>query len=276
MIHEEYKKINKYDNDYAMLKLKSSSSIKPIQLASPYTSPFLTEAKALGWGDIIPSAVSGSDLFNKKEVSVKKLREVDLPIVSHSVCLRSMVRFFDGDLLTDNMICAGNGLGNKDACRGDSGGPLIAFSPFSKTWIHAGVTSFGYGCALPDTYGVYAKTQKITAWLSDLMCSKEEFPDTPSSVTFDIHNDNSVTFTWDSVDGATGYHLNYWYWMDDEQKTSPKKSIDLNSNTFTTSGPVDTGTYSISITSYKNNCLGEETKEKPLHVSTAKNQGNGA
>ncbi|SMG66662.1 protein containing Peptidase S1 and S6, chymotrypsin/Hap domain [methanotrophic bacterial endosymbiont of Bathymodiolus sp.] len=246
-----------------MLKLKSSSSIKPIQLASPYTSPSLTEAKALGWGNIIPSAVSDSDLFNKKKVSVKKLREVDLPIVSHSTCLLSII---GSHILIDSMVCAGNGLGNKDACQGDSGGPLIAFSPFSKTWIHAGVTSFGNGCALPDTYGVYAKTQKITAWLSDLMCSKEEVPDPSSSVTFDIHNDNSVTFTWDSVDGATGYHLNYWYWMHDEQKISPKKSIDLNSNTFTTSGPVDPGSYSISITSYKNNCLGEETKAKPLRI----------
>jgi hypothetical protein len=57
------------------------------------------------------------------------------------------------------------------------------------------------------------------------MCSNEEVPDIPSSLEFDIHDDNSVTATWESVSGATGYHLNYRSPYDPTYY-----SIDLNSN----------------------------------------------
>ena len=74
---------------------------------------------------------------------------------------------------------------------------------------------------------------------------------------FDIHDDNSVTATWESVSGATGYHLNYRSPYDPTYY-----SIDLNSNTFT-SGPIDSGAeFYVTITSLKNNCLSKETKEK--------------
>jgi hypothetical protein len=55
-----------------------------------------------------------------------------------------------------------------------------------------------------------------TRWVSDLMCSNEEVPDIPSSLKFDINDNDSVTVTWESVSGANGVsecffclHLNY-------------------------------------------------------------------
>jgi hypothetical protein len=72
------------DNDYAMLKLTSSSSIKPIQLVSPYALPEWTErdAKALGWGNVIPTTKYDSDPDNEDSLYPKKLREVDLTIIT--------------------------------------------------------------------------------------------------------------------------------------------------------------------------------------------------
>ena len=249
------------DNDYAMLKLTSSSSIKPIQLVSPYALPEWTErdAKALGWGNVIPTTKYDSDPDNEDSLYPKKLREVDLTIIRDSLCSKSerMSNLYGKDWITDNMICTGDGLGTKDTCDGDSGGPLIVFDSSTNAWLQAGVTSFGDGCAETGTYGVSARIPEITRWVSELMCSNEEVPDIPSSLEFDIHDDNSVTVTWESVSDATGYHLNY-RWPD-----SPTyNSIDLNSNTFT-SGPIDSGAeFYVTITSLKNNCLSKETKEK--------------
>ena len=127
------------------MKLTSSSSIKPIQLVSPYALPESTEvdAKALGWGNVIPTTKYDSDPDNEDSLYPKKLREVDLPIIRDSLCSKSerMSNLYGKDWITDNMICTGDGLGTKDTCDGDSGGPLIVFDSSTNAWLQAGVTS---------------------------------------------------------------------------------------------------------------------------------------
>ena len=54
--------------------------------------------------------------------------------------------------LADVMICGGKL--NKDACGGDSGGPLIANIDGKFTLV--GVTSWGIGCGAANSPGVYA------------------------------------------------------------------------------------------------------------------------
>lgn len=50
------------------------------------------------------------------------------------------------------MVCAGEPLGGRDVCIGDSGGPLILTG--SSTIV--GTVSYGNPCALPDFPTVYA------------------------------------------------------------------------------------------------------------------------
>jgi trypsin len=246
VIHAEY---SRHDNDYAMLKIREvPSSIKPIQLAPPY----IVEDWNFGTAPVKDLSL---DLTVKSYRT--KLREVDQTIISNSLCSKNekMSARYGKDWITDNMICAGQGLGKKDTCDGVSGGPLIIRD---TTWMQLGVSSFGRGCA---PYGVYARTSKITRWVSDLMCSNEEAPDIPSSLKFVIHNNNTVTFTWDSVSGATGYHLNYRI-----KGESFKRSVNLKKNYFT-SDEIDSGkSFYVTINSYKDNCLSKETKEKHLIV----------
>ncbi|KAA0706669.1 Trypsin [Triplophysa tibetana] len=81
------------------------------------------------------------------------LRTVMLPIVSTSVC--NSTDSFNGNI-TENMICAGYSSGGKDACKGDSGGPLLC-----EGRIY-GVVSWGSGCGDPQYPGVYtAVSRKI-------------------------------------------------------------------------------------------------------------------
>ena len=63
------------------------------------------------------------------------------------------------------MLCAGEiENGGKDACQGDSGGPLICEEQNQKV-LH-GIVSYGAGCALPKSPGVYTRITKYFDWIA--------------------------------------------------------------------------------------------------------------
>ena len=72
---------------------------------------------------------------------------VELPVVDRGTCRRLW-----GGLVDNTMICAGETLGGKDVCIGDSGGPLIVVG----SDIIVGAVSFGNPCALADYPTVYS------------------------------------------------------------------------------------------------------------------------
>ncbi|XRB18237.1 trypsin [Pseudoscourfieldia marina] len=73
-------------------------------------------------------------------------------------------------------ICAGFVEGGADSCQGDSGGPLYyttaSISGKCESY-YIGTVSWGYGCARPETYGVYARA---SAYKSLIKSSLESAP----------------------------------------------------------------------------------------------------
>nr|XP_047932835.1 mannan-binding lectin serine protease 1 isoform X2 [Anser cygnoides] len=91
------------------------------------------------------------------------LMEVEVPIVEHSECRDAYARLHR--TVTDDMICAGEKEGGTDACSGDSGGPMVTFSPKKSHWELLGTVSWGDGCGVKEQYGVYSSVIQSLEWL---------------------------------------------------------------------------------------------------------------
>ena len=154
-MHENYKTPKHHSNDIALLNLASSAElgVGVGLVCLPDTghqlpSDDLTKRCWItGWGHL---SFWGS--------SPNTLRQASLPLVSKQRCENA----YPGDI-DDSMLCAGLDGGGVDTCQGDSGGPLVC--EYNGTWYLEGVTSWGYGCASPKFYGVYAKVRALRSWI---------------------------------------------------------------------------------------------------------------
>src|SRR5277367_3000148 len=95
------------------------------------------------------------------------LHEVVVPVLLAEDCRRKTV-FLPLYRVTDDMLCAGYETGGRDACLGDSGGPLLCQGEAGE-WIMKGVTSTGYGCGRPWRPGVYTYVQKYLSWIQRVL-----------------------------------------------------------------------------------------------------------
>ena len=143
-----------YENDIAMIKLSRdvtfNSYVRPICLMQHqrYHSTRLTtpgnRATVVGWG--YHTLRDKSLALSPLETTVSIHRNVDYNFT------------FSGRTLSDNMICA---MGpDTDACRGDSGGPLMCQADDNRFSL-CGIVSFGRKSECSVGYGVYTRTFKF-------------------------------------------------------------------------------------------------------------------
>lgn len=91
--------------------------------------------------------------------------KLGLPIFDKADCV-SKYRTL-GANLGDKQLCAG-GVFSEDACRGDSGGPLMKKRP-EGIWESVGVVSFGYGCGRDGWPGVYTSVANYVDWIKNTL-----------------------------------------------------------------------------------------------------------
>uniref|UniRef100_A0A8C3SYP3 Peptidase S1 domain-containing protein n=1 Tax=Chelydra serpentina TaxID=8475 RepID=A0A8C3SYP3_CHESE len=136
------------DNDFMLLELDApaqlNSYVNTIDLATRCPSPG-TRCGVSGWGTIrspqrlFPAIMQCADLYS----------------VSQARCQASY-----GNMITENMFCAGAEQGGIGSCQGDSGGPLVCNGQLQ------GVVSWGTSvCALRGRPGVYANVCKAAQWV---------------------------------------------------------------------------------------------------------------
>jgi hypothetical protein len=146
--HPDYNNMT-LDSDIAMVELSVSLNDYPVIPVLSDTQPIThLNGIVMGWGR--------TGEFSQKSDT---LLQITVPIVSHETCSSS----YGSGEITDNMVCAGDIHNSKDACYGDSGGPLIV--NLNNQWYIAGIVSWGEGCAREGYYGVYARVSKFNAFI---------------------------------------------------------------------------------------------------------------
>ncbi|XP_075308316.1 transmembrane protease serine 7 [Odontesthes bonariensis] len=155
VVHEYYN-ANTFDYDIALLKLKKSwpPSLSPLiePVCLPPSSHTITDSHrcfVTGWGyrseedKLLPSV----------------LQKAKVSIMSQTDCKKRY------GPISPRMLCAGVPSGERDACRGDSGGPLSCQAPGGGRWFLIGIVSWGSGCGRPNLPGVYTRVNRFTSWI---------------------------------------------------------------------------------------------------------------
>jgi secreted trypsin-like serine protease len=233
------------DSDIALLRLAQESSQTPIQVAQRFTNLVQNGklATAIGWGAMRFDPLSFPPATDFPEA----LQEVNVPLVNDAACAASYAPI----AITPNMICAGPPEGGKDACSGDSGGPLLVPDRQGTAWEQIGVTSFGSGCAVPGFPGVYTRTSEFKLdFISPSVCGGTTLDASSLSTRF---SGTTLFGSWTPVSGASGYAL---YFTEAPLGSAPIQSIDVGT---ATSGSVALNSgeqFLLAIQPYAGNCNG--------------------
>uniref|UniRef100_A0A5S6QYT2 limulus clotting factor C n=1 Tax=Trichuris muris TaxID=70415 RepID=A0A5S6QYT2_TRIMR len=175
--------------DRKFAEVKHAEDIALIQLAEmvPYTDKTrpiclpekdeeLTPGKECfvsGWG-VTSETGPGSDV----------LLMVHVKALENSKCFRQVYR--------DIVFCAGHLEGGKDACEGDSGGPL--FCEVDGKYVQYGIVSQGDGCARRNLPGEYTKLSKFIGWLEDNVKTMQGYDKGPVVKTAKFFCKTGITF----------------------------------------------------------------------------------
>ena len=195
-VHPEYDPATSR-NDISLLEMTESVTLSPVTLSSA-ADPVPDDderATVIGWGALSETSAGTS-----------QLQEADVPVVSTNACRALYGSLIDGT----SMVCAGGE--QQDACFGDSGGPL--FVSRGDQFVHAGVVSFGFGCARPGLPAVYARTSTQFNWINSVVGSLQAYDsDEPeladiseADVVVQIVKRNASNFAIES-DGGNGDNI---------------------------------------------------------------------
>lgn len=165
-----------YGKDIALLRLNA-----PLDLSGPNAKAIAlaTEADAAYFAAGSVATASGWGTLRTDGASPNQLQRVDV-----DVSTASAIRSAYGSLSADQLGAARSG---KDSCQGDSGGPLIVKK--NGTPILAGVVSWGDGCAVAGSPGMYARVATFASWIA----SKVGTTTTPTNPTQTILSRTNIS-----------------------------------------------------------------------------------
>ncbi|KYO34930.1 trypsin-3-like [Alligator mississippiensis] len=140
------------EGDIMLLKLAPPAVltryVQPLPVATTCVPPDTT-CLVSGWGSTTSPYATFPDILQCTKVWT----------VSHDHCREAY-----GNLVTQNMMCAGVKGGGRDSCQGDSGSPLVCKGQLQ------GMVSWGeLECVHPNKPGVYTQVCKYLEWICKTM-----------------------------------------------------------------------------------------------------------
>ncbi|XP_026826871.1 transmembrane protease serine 9 [Ooceraea biroi] len=156
--HEQYRGgVGPYD--IALIKLKSpltlTNDVQTIELAEAESDP-TGNAFLAGWG-------STSRTRNPRYPDI--LQHAQLEYVDRTTCHEAVRRLTGSSPVHETNVCTGPLNGEKSACSGDSGGPLISRN--GNKPVLTGIVSWGIiPCGTVGAPSVYTRTSKFNSWIS--------------------------------------------------------------------------------------------------------------
>lgn len=152
LVHEDYDRVT-FNNDILLLRLSipAPEQYPPVKLYSG-------DSRLLD-GDSFTIVGWGQRGFYSRASNYQE--EVEVDFVERTDCAG---RYSKASAITSNMMCAARE--GADACRGDSGGPLLLLgNGTAGTDVQVGIVSFGAGCGDVRYPGVYTDIGALRGWI---------------------------------------------------------------------------------------------------------------
>jgi len=156
IVHEGYsKQDNRFINDIALIKLprpaKINKGVHPVCLNSNVNLENLNLTVA-GWGFT-------ENFGNPSDILLK----LNVPVLTSQECTEKWDEGRTRIYPRDDQICAGGEVG-KNACRGDSGGPLFYNKP-SEPFYVTGIVSYGHWKCGNGNPAIYTRVESYVPWI---------------------------------------------------------------------------------------------------------------
>lgn len=168
VVHHDYQAEQSYRNDIALLRLSREPRIGPMasggaqparlpQRGGPRPGP-RDDLTVTGWGFSEISDVSGprSNRSGKVQRNSEVLGYGTFQRWDPGTCVNNPVVKAKRWTIYPGQFCAGSPAG-QDACRGDSGGPMVWKRPDGAVLV--GLVSYGKGCGVEGAPGIYTDVQ---------------------------------------------------------------------------------------------------------------------
>ncbi|KAA0198257.1 hypothetical protein HAZT_HAZT009693 [Hyalella azteca] len=136
----------------------------------PHISPVCLPASRQDFsGQVCRITGWGKDGWGSEGDFQSILKETQVPILNSNLCQQILrtTKLGTSYSLPAGMVCAG-GEENKDACKGDGGGPLVCRSSGGEFQL-AGVVSWGLGCGQRGIPGVYVDVPYYIDWINSII-----------------------------------------------------------------------------------------------------------
>jgi secreted trypsin-like serine protease len=115
------------------------------------------------------------------------LMSVDVEVATYAYCHDYFNAYYNYPMLCQKGLTAGG----KDACYGDSGGPVF----LQNTTTIVGIVSFGNGCGRPDTPSVNTRISSFSRWILKHICLLSSNP-TLTCPPWLVHNSTTENYSY--------------------------------------------------------------------------------